>query len=606
MKLTPSITLVPILHGKSHFAAHVRTLCSKDRFDCIAVDIPAAFQEEIGQAVDNLPFIQAIVAYDFSESSCYYVPIDPCDATVEGIRQARQNHISFFCIGREDMTAPRPLLPLPDAHALQKIGFDIYASLCLQAIGNPEAGSDEDSAAQYIAGRLHECARSHSNILALVHFRHYARTVYHFGRKTAAPLNVQAPMPYQLQACYINPDHLYFALGELPFITGKFERERHDPFAAPLDVVTEIKNLFRETRDDYFEDKDRPQELSPVRIQTALTFLRNLTVMSGELLPSLFDIVEAAKGVGGNAYALRILKNARFYPYLPFEFDAPLLGVGIEHVSMPENDRPIKAVNLFRDTVMAWRTVSIRPDPSLERKRKYRYAWDPRGMCSHVPEDGKIERFNSHVRTKSLKVLIEELARTEKFTSSVKDGIDIRETMRNWHTGGIYVKEVPPARGRMDTVVIIFDGDHDDKYPHHTTWYAEHAEESTLTFYATDPFEDLIGPGIARCRYGGLSLLFPPRPVPDIFTLAETMDLPNLAARLTYGALLFSGEKNVGFVAEKRPGVAIRSLASRLKKHLVWIPMASFSNETIRKLKKFHILNGKEVRSWAGRFIGED
>src|SRR5208337_2268634 len=125
-------------------------------------------------------------------------------------------------------------------------------------------------------------------------------------------------------------------------------------------------------------------------------------------------------------------------------------------------------------------------------------------------EDGTIERFNSHVRSKSLKVLVEELARTEKFTSSVKDGIDIRETLRNWHTGTIYVKEVPPARGRMDTVVIIFDAAHDEKYPHHTTWYAEHGEESTLTFYATDPFEDLIGPGIARCRYGGLSLLFPP------------------------------------------------------------------------------------------------
>ena len=41
------------------------------------------------------------------------------------------------------------------------------------------------------------------------------------------------------------------------------------------------------------------------------------------------------------------------------------------------------------------------------------------------------------------------------------------------------------------------------------TWYAEHGEESTLTFYATDPLADLVGPGIARSYYGGLSLLFP-------------------------------------------------------------------------------------------------
>jgi hypothetical protein len=604
VKLTPSITLLPLLHGKAPFAAHVRALCAKDRFDCFVIDLPAVFQNEIGPAVDNLPFVSAIVARDFAGSACRYVPIDPCDAVIEGIRQARQDRAPFYCIGKELVT--RPLPPLPDAHAIDAIGFDIYAALCLQALGNPEAGSDEDAGARCIAGRLRELATSFKNILALVHFRHYARTVYHFGNTTAATEPPGQRSDYHLQTYYVNPDHLYFALGELPYITGKFERERHDLFAAPFDVVTEIKNLFRETRDDIPEDNERKQELSPVRIQTALTFLRNLTVMSGGLLPSLFDIVEAGKGVGGNAYALRLLNNARYYPYLPFELNIPLLGVGIGHVSLPGTGDALPAVNLFRDTEMEWRTISIRHDPSLERKKKYRYAWDPAGMCSHVPEDGSIERFNAHVRAKSLKVLVEELHRTEKFTASVKDGIDIRETLRNWHTGSIYVREAPPVRGRIDTVVIVFDDAHDDRYPHQATWYAEHGQESTLTFYATDPFDDLIGPGIARCRYGGLSLLFPPRPVPDIFALTAMAGIGNLAARLTYGALLFSKETNVGYVSEKRPGAAVRLLASKLKKRLVWISMASFSRETLGKLKKFHILNGKDVRSWAARFIGED
>jgi hypothetical protein len=47
-------------------------------------------------------------------------------------------------------------------------------------------------------------------------------------------------------------------------------------------------------------------------------------------------------------------------------------------------------------------------------------------------------------------------------------------------------------------------------------------------------------------------------------------------------------------------------MAARLKKRLLWIPLSSFSNETIRNLRQFHILNGKEVRSWASRFIGEE
>jgi hypothetical protein len=79
----------------------------------------------------------------------------------------------------------------------------------------------------------------------------------------------------------------------------------------------------------------------------------------------------------------------------------------------------------------------------------------------------------------------------------------------------------------------------------------------------------------------------------------------SLAQRLVFGALLFSQERRVGFVAVKKPSASLMKIASHFKKRLVWIPMASYSAETIKKLRMFHVLNGKEVRSWAGRFIGE-
>jgi hypothetical protein len=573
------------------------------RFDCIAVDVPEIFQDDIGRAVEELPLIQALVAREEGEGRCFYAPIDPCDAAIEGIRQSQQSHCSFFCIGHAPQQT-EPVSALPDEYAIDTIGFDRFAALCLRAIGNPAPGSDDDCAGAYLATRLHELSANHSRILALVHFRRFVRTVRRFCTSEAP--ETAAGTHYRILTHYIHPDLLYFALGELPFITGKFEQERLDPFATPVDVKSEIKNLFRETRDGYYDDRDAIAALSPVRIQAALTFCRNLTVMESRLIPSLFDLAEAAKGVGGNGYALRILRNARYYPYLPFELGVPLLEVGIDRIRLPENGETVEAVNLFRDRMVEWRRVSIRPDPSQERRKRYRCAWNPTGMCSHVPEDRTIERFNAHVRARAKRLLVEEFAHHEKFTTSVKDGIDIRETLRNWHTGSIYVKEIPPARGRLDTVVMIFDENHDENYPHRCVWYAEHGEESTLTFYATNPFSDLIGPGIAACRYGGLSLLFPPRPVPDIFGLTEGMAFPNLAARLTYGALLFSAERVVAYVSSRKPPAALRAMAARLKKRLLWIPLASFSNETIRNLRRFHILNGKEVRSWAARFIGEE
>ncbi|KMQ53020.1 hypothetical protein CHISP_0241 [Chitinispirillum alkaliphilum] len=607
MKLTPSIKILPILHGKIAFAHHIRELFSNEKFDCVAVDIPAVFQNEIGEAVDKLPIISALVAKGF-EDLLYYLPIDPCDAAVEAVRQARQRRIPFHCIGSPELFRPSPLRSLPDEYAMKSLGFDIYSTLCLNAAGLAQSDSNDDIASTHIAHKLHHLRASEKNILALVHFRRYASVIKHFDQEKTYNLRFDTDFTPEIISRIINPDHLYFALGELPFIAGKSEMERLDLFSNPIDSTEVIKDLFRETRTDYMEE-DSIVQLSPVRIQSALTFLRNLTVTDGRFTPSLPDIVEAAKGVGGNSYGLKILQSARYYPFLPFEKEGMVMNAGIDKVSLSisgnhQERQTFEAINLFRDIDLQWKKLSIKPDPALVRNRKYRYTWNPHGMCSHEPEDIRIETFNTHLRKKALRVLNENFCKSEKFTCSVKDGIDIRETLRNWHTGDIYIKEIPPVRGKLDTVVIIFDEDHDERYPHRTVWYAEHDQESTLTFFASDPFEDILGPGIARCTYGGLSLLFPPRSIPSAFELFGRSN-KSCAYQLTAGALLFSKEKAVAYVASKRPGLEICNLAAKHNKKLVWLPLSTFSNETLRRLRRFHILNGKEVRSWASGFIGD-
>lgn len=603
MKLSESLTIIPVLHGKAVFSRHIRSVCLNEKFDCIAVDIPDIFGNDLIHAVESLPVISAVCARQ-KNGPVYYIPVDPCDATIEGIRQSFQQQATLACIGYPEPGSRPPMPPVPDEYASEITGIDIYNSLCVQSIGNPQDGSELDLAGQYLASRILSLLSSNRKVLAIVHFRNFVRTLHHIRQELSYNRIYPDTNDYDIITKIINPDHLYFALGEIPFITGKFEKERYDPFAENFDIINVIKDLFRETRDEYFDNQDEISTLSPVRIQAALTFLRNLTIMSSSLMPSLMDIIESAKGVGGNAYAIRILKSAKYYPFFSPE-DSNQMNVGIDKVSIKEWGKGLDAINLFRDTELSWRTISIKPDPSIDKKTKYRYSWNPYGMCSHVPEDKKIEHFNTHIRARAIKVLTEDYVKNEKFTSSVKDGIDIRETLRNWHTGSIYVKEIPPSRGKIDTVVIIFDETHDERYPHYTTWYAEHPEESTLSFYATDPFANLIGPGVAECNYGGLALLYPPKSVPNVFSVSEFLKLKNFASRLTYGSMLFSREKNIAYVAAKKPGIELKNLASKLGKHLIWLPLSSFSNETLRKLRKFHILNGKDVRSWASRFIGD-
>ena len=604
MRLDSGITVLPVLHGRAAFAQVIRRRCLETAFDCIAVDVPELFESYLADAVGRLPVIHALVARE-TTGPLYYLPVDPCDAAIESVRQSLQLHVPFAAIGAPTCERGEPLPAFPDEYAMESIGYEAYCSLCLKMITAGPAGPADVRDGRYIAARLRSLSTRFRSILAVIHLRHIEQTVRYYRQKQPAEIGYRENHGYTVITEPVTPDHLYFALGELPFLTGKYERERYDLLAAPFDPVTSVKELFRETRDNYTGGDDDFSRLSPVRLQAALTFLRNLTVLSGRLLPSLFDIIEAAKGIGGNSYGLHVLKNAKYYPWFDIENRDSWLGIGIDRMRVPAWSFTGEAINILRDRLLYWRSIELRPDPSKLHRMKYRYTWNPFGMCSHIPEDLTIERFNGTVRRKALKLLVEDHARTEKFTTSVKDGIDIRDTLRFWHTGDIFVRELPPARGKVDTVIIIFDRDHDGRYPNCTTWYAEHPDESTLAFYATDPFENLIGPGIARCRYGGLSLLFPPRPVPDIFHMNIDMQLPGLAARLTLGALMFSRERAVAYVAAQKPGAFLDNLARMYKKRLIWIPLANFSHETVRKLRQFHILNGKNVRSWAGRFIGD-
>ncbi len=230
--------------------------------------------------------------------------------------------------------------------------------------------------------------------------------------------------------------------------------------------------------------------------------------------------------------------------------------------------------------------------------------WDPHRQCSWPPEDSRIESFNSHVREQARQLLNQDLARVEEFTSSMKDGLDMRETLRNWHTGKLYVREYPPARGSVEIVVFLFEVPADpNTYRWRTTWYAEHQEESTLVFFASDFRDNLLGPGIAQATYGGAFFLFPPRPIPDIWVDPRLDEWTTLEERLLAGAFLHSEERHVCIVAPCPLKASWRRLARRFGKIPLHLPLGRFSRSTVDRLRNFHVLNGQEVRSYAARFI---
>jgi len=195
-------------------------------------------------------------------------------------------------------------------------------------------------------------------------------------------------------------------------------------------------------------------------------------------------------------------------------------------------------------------------------------------------EDARIEH-STHTCAKSRAVVCEDRSLTEKFTVSVKDGIDIRETMR---TGSpdIYVGK-PPFAGENRHGGDHLRRGHDEKYPHYATWYAEHEQESTSPS-THRPSTDMIGPE-SLVRITGTVLLFP-RHGANVFALENIPELKSLAEYLAYGGLLFHG-KNHSYVAAKKPGVRLVRWQKN-SKTLCMDTAVRFSMETIRRLRTFH------------------
>ncbi len=140
-------------------------------------------------------------------------------------------------------------------------------------------------------------------------------------------------------------------------------------------------------------------------------------------------------------------------------------------------------------------------------------------------------------------------------------------------------------------------------YINRTTWYAEHAEESTLAFYATDPMKNLVGPGIAQAEYGGALFIFPPRPIPDVWVDPRLDFTDTLEERLLAAAFLHSKDRHVAVVSPKIPPAAWRRLARKFGRKIVHLPLKRFSGQLLERLRTFHVLNGKQVRSYAADFI---
>ncbi|MCE3221990.1 MAG: uncharacterized protein K0S58_170 [Nitrospira sp.] len=620
-RLSPHIDLFPILHGSGDVAQEVRDRMVEGRYDCLAVPLPPSFERPLEAAVADLPIISVIVQPEGSSdgtATVNYVPVDPCQAVIMGIRVAMGEGIPRAYIDRETaVVEPIPFIS-PDAYVLKRLSYGAFAAAMVSTLAAPAEGSQQQARIAWMAFQLHQLEMEYDHILCLCHFADWPwiRLAYQQRADYQVPESITA----RPERFLVEPASLYFLLGELPFLTELYERRRATVHSDRHLSIDGIKELLLETRTRSQAVHDEagqtvPTWVTPQLLQLYLRYVRNLALLDRRLTPDLYQLVLAAKQMAGDDFAIGLLETAKSYSYQESETtNLPHISAGLGQFALPD-EQVVSATNRLQGPPLVWRSLSLRPRPPRRTSRRWSYRWNPHRQCSWPPEDSKIESFHTHVREQAKAIIGSDLAKSEKFTTSMKDGIDIRESLRHWYQRQkpgrpkrleIYVKEIPPARGNVDTVIFLFDTPADpDRYSWQATWYAEHAQESTLCFYATPFLNNMVAPGIGQSRYGGALFIFPPRPIPDIWTDEALGFAKTLEERLIAAGAAHSRETHLALVTPVSPKARWRQIAKQFGRRLVPIPMSRFSGQMIDRLRRFHVLNGHEIRSFAAQFIRE-
>ncbi len=331
-------------------------------------------------------------------------------------------------------------------------------------------------------------------------------------------------------------------------------------------------------------------------------FTRNLAMLDGHLIPGVYDLSLGARSIVDDNFAWEVWQMANRFSVQQTD-DPPLETLNLSGSEVWTHTRKLRIRRRLPRMKQMLKPARLKPRKREKHKGEWATQTDSESICSHPPEDIVIENYGRFLKQYSKTMLSEERSRVEPFLTSMLDGIDRRETIRNWHQKKIYVRDSAKFSGEVGAVVIIFDEDRADRYTYLTTWLGEHQNESDMAFYSTPPFDHLVGPGIGRAEYGGLLMTLPPRRLFDVwgdddYEMAETK-----AERLLMAGLDYSMDRYVVYVAARPPRSIFRTVAARVNRKIVYLPLGQLSPTKLKKIRVVHVLDGYSRRSEAKDYI---
>ncbi len=648
----PGIRILPILHERVDLAALTRAVLDAADPAGVAVELPTTLREVVLRAVRRLPRMSLLLSEEADEDALVWA-VTPGDPLVEGLRWAEERGRPNFLIDPDVSTPGRHHDPLPDPHTMWGLGPARFAEL-IRTVAGASVGDSTDALREQ--GMAHHIRAAQEavggSLVALVGAAHATRVAVDLTGPTAEPLARRRRSAVSLH--HLHPDSLTALLPDPPLAHAAWESVRGGRIPEPPaleDAVSRRVELVREglllvTGESLEETGERQKRLvewaaaratapGPEGVRAVdrdalgaviwpvatrswtestreepaawqrrlfLDFAHRCARVHGQLVPSLYEWTIAARGVADDNLAWEVFDILRTYPWQE-DTSEDLSTVKVDGEQLDLGVRTVRFRKRFFRVKTRPVAVPVRRRPGPEEAEDWLDAFSGGTLCSYPPEDIVIEDYGRFLKQKATSVVAAERSRSEPFTTSMLDGVDLRETLARWHEGRVWVRERGRTPGTAGSVVVIFDDDPSGAYPYLMTWLGEHEQESDMAFYATNPAHQVVGPGILRATYGGFMLTYPPGRLFDVWQDPDYRDARTKAEVLVMAAIDYSREKLVVHVADSPPGAHLKAWASRRGKRLVHLPLGSLSPIMLRRIRVVHILAGHATRAIARSHI---
>jgi hypothetical protein len=585
----------PVAPGRVEFSIALRKLLLDVKPRIVAVELPGFLERAYTKALARLPEMSVILYSDESEEErAIYVPVEPADPFTEALRTAGEIGAEVIFLEPDSLERPHLHDTYPDTYAIRRVGLEKYIKAYRVW---PQTRSEEVSThASAMAWKL-QGAEPGASVVAVVSLNLLDPLLD--AMETPQPQPARGKNP-DVQLLNPHPECLAEITMEAPYLQERYEFFRLDLRGEEtLDRPRVQFDLLREAEAKY--NGSTGEKLAHWQRRMMARYTRNLAQMNGELTAGVYDMAVAARSVVDDNYGWETWQMAN--RYLAQQETSDLETVRLSASEIWINTKRLRIRRRLPRPKQRLKPAGLKPRKREKTPGEWARQTTGNAICSYPPEDLVIEEYGRFLKHKAKAILSEERVRVEPFTTSILDGIDIRETIRNWHRRKIFVRKADRLAGEVGAVVVIFDEDAEDRYQYLTTWLGEHQNESDMAFYSTFPFENLVGPGIGRAEYGGLLMTLPPRRLFDVWSDTDYDFTESKSERLLMAAIDYSVERFVVYVAAKPPRSIFRSIAAHLDRKILYVPIGQLSPAKVKKLRVVHVLDSYERRAEAKEYL---